>query len=166
MHPLVEDSPDRGKPQFPPECVQRAREQRVNDDAVDGAQIERPQGARQRSEEVREGENRRGAHAADHSGLQVDGGEWNTELLLRDQARKFLSERAAPARVRRILETDAPYDVELWKGMVELAWPGTAIPEAYGGAGYGYLELCVIAEELGRSLAPTPRRRIRTALSG
>ncbi len=78
------------------------------------------------------------------------------QRLLRDQARKFLSERAAPARVRRILETDAPYDEELWKGMVELAWPGTAIPEAYGGAGYGYLELCVIAEELGRSLAPTP----------
>jgi alkylation response protein AidB-like acyl-CoA dehydrogenase len=78
------------------------------------------------------------------------------QLLLRDQARKFLSERAAPARVRRILESDAPYDRELWDGLAEMAWPGTAIPEAYGGAGYGYLELCVIAEELGRSLAPTP----------
>ncbi len=78
------------------------------------------------------------------------------QLVLRDQARKFLSERAAPSRVRRILETDAPYDTELWRGMVEMAWPGTAIPERYGGAGYGYLELCVIAEELGRSLAPTP----------
>lgn len=78
------------------------------------------------------------------------------QLLLRDQARKFLGERAAPARVRRVLESDAPYDEELWQGMVELAWPGTAIPEAYGGAGYGYLELCVLAEELGRSLAPTP----------
>ena len=78
------------------------------------------------------------------------------QLLLRDQARKFLSERAAPSRVRRILETDAPYDRELWDGLAEMAWPGTAIPEAHGGAGYGYLELCVIAEELGRSLAPTP----------
>jgi alkylation response protein AidB-like acyl-CoA dehydrogenase len=78
------------------------------------------------------------------------------QLLLREQARKFLAERSAPARVRRVLESEAPYDPELWKGMVELAWPGTAIPEEYGGAGYGYLELCVIAEELGRSLAPTP----------
>jgi alkylation response protein AidB-like acyl-CoA dehydrogenase len=78
------------------------------------------------------------------------------QLLLRDQARKFLGERAAPARVRRILETDAPCDRELWQGLAEMAWPGTAIPEAHGGAGYGYLELCVIAEELGRSLAPTP----------
>jgi alkylation response protein AidB-like acyl-CoA dehydrogenase len=78
------------------------------------------------------------------------------QRVLRDQARKFLSQEATPARVRRILETDEAYDDKLWRGMVELAWPGTAIPESYGGAGYGHLELCVIAEELGRSLAPTP----------
>jgi acyl-CoA dehydrogenase len=78
------------------------------------------------------------------------------QRVLRDQARKFLGDRASSARVRRILDTDAPYDADLWRGMVEMAWPGTAIPELYGGAGYGYLELCVIAEELGRSLAPTP----------
>jgi alkylation response protein AidB-like acyl-CoA dehydrogenase len=78
------------------------------------------------------------------------------QKVLRDQARKFLSQHAAPARVRKILETDASYDLELWKGMAEQGWPGTAIPESYGGAGFGYLELCVIAEELGRSLAPTP----------
>jgi alkylation response protein AidB-like acyl-CoA dehydrogenase len=75
---------------------------------------------------------------------------------LRDQARKFLAEHSSSARVRRILEGAAPYDVELWKGMGEMGWLGTAIPEAHGGAGFGYLELCVIAEELGRSLAPTP----------
>jgi acyl-CoA dehydrogenase len=78
------------------------------------------------------------------------------QKVLRDQARKFLSQHAAPARVRKILETDLPYDLELWKGMAEQGWPGTAIPESHGGAGFGYLELCVIAEELGRSLAPTP----------
>jgi len=75
---------------------------------------------------------------------------------LRDQARKFLAEQASSARVRRILEGTAPYDTELWRGMGEMGWIGTAIPEAHGGAGFGYLELCVIAEELGRSLAPTP----------
>ena len=78
------------------------------------------------------------------------------QQALCDQARKFLSDRAAPARVRRILESDEPFDRELWRGMGELAWTGTAIPESYGGAGFGYLELCVLAEELGRSLAPTP----------
>src|SRR5712692_1839313 len=75
---------------------------------------------------------------------------------LREQARKFLGEHASSTRVRRILEGAAPYDVDLWKGMGEMGWMGTAIPETHGGAGFGYLELCVIAEELGRSLAPTP----------
>src|SRR5215471_9287953 len=78
------------------------------------------------------------------------------QKVLRDQARKFLTEHASSVRVRRILDTDAPYDRELWQGMGEMGWMSTAIPEAYGGAGFGYLELCVIAEELGRSLAPTP----------
>ena len=78
------------------------------------------------------------------------------QKVLRDQAKKFLSRHASPARVRRILEGAEPYDPELWRGMAEQGWPGTAIPEAHGGAGFGYLELCVIAEELGRSLAPTP----------
>jgi acyl-CoA dehydrogenase len=78
------------------------------------------------------------------------------QVALRDQARKFLADRSSPERVRRILEGAAPYDADLWRGMAEMAWPGTVIPEAHGGAGYGYLELCVIAEELGRSLAPTP----------
>jgi alkylation response protein AidB-like acyl-CoA dehydrogenase len=78
------------------------------------------------------------------------------QKVLRDQARKFLAEHASSARVRRILDTDAPYDAELWQGMGEMGWMSTAIPEAYGGAGFGYLELCVIAEELGRSLAPSP----------
>jgi len=78
------------------------------------------------------------------------------QKALREQARKFLAEHSSSARVRRILDTDAPYDAELWRGMAEMGWTGTAIPEAYGGAGFGYLELCVIAEELGRSLAPTP----------
>ena len=75
---------------------------------------------------------------------------------LRDQARKFLAEHSSSTRVRRILDGAAPYDAELWRGMGEMGWVGTAIPEPYGGAGFGHLELCVIAEELGRSLAPTP----------
>ncbi|HSB41655.1 MAG TPA: acyl-CoA dehydrogenase family protein [Methylomirabilota bacterium] len=78
------------------------------------------------------------------------------QKALREQARKFLAEHASSSRVRRILDGAAPYDAELWRGMGEMGWMGTAIPDAHGGAGFGYLELCVLAEELGRSLAPTP----------
>ena len=79
------------------------------------------------------------------------------QYLLRDQARKFLDDRSPPAAVRAVLEDDGkPYDAELWRGMAELGWTGTTIPEEFGGAGLSGEDLCVIAEELGRTLAPTP----------
>jgi alkylation response protein AidB-like acyl-CoA dehydrogenase len=75
---------------------------------------------------------------------------------LRDEARKFLAEKSSPKAVRTVLDGKEPYDRELWKGLAEMGFLGVAIPEEYGGAGAGHLELCVIAEEVGRSLAPVP----------
>src|SRR6201994_491952 len=75
---------------------------------------------------------------------------------LRDQARRFLTEKSPPKAVRQVLEGKAPYDKELWKGLAEMGFLGVAIPENYGGTGAGHLELCVIAEEIGRALAPVP----------
>jgi alkylation response protein AidB-like acyl-CoA dehydrogenase len=75
---------------------------------------------------------------------------------LRDQARKFLSEKCPPKAVRVVLDGKAPYDKELWKGLAEMGFLGVAIPEDFGGAGAGHLELCVIAEEMGRANAPVP----------
>jgi alkylation response protein AidB-like acyl-CoA dehydrogenase len=75
---------------------------------------------------------------------------------LRDAARKYLAEKCPPKAVRAVLEGKAPYDKELWKGLAEMGFLGVAIPEEFGGTGAGHLELCVIAEELGRALAPVP----------
>jgi len=75
---------------------------------------------------------------------------------LRDQARKFLAEKCPPKAVRAVLDGKAPYDKELWKGLADMGFLGVAIPEEFGGAGAGHLELCVIAEEMGRALAPVP----------
>src|SRR6266571_5518947 len=75
---------------------------------------------------------------------------------LRDEARKFLAEKCPPKAVRTVLDGKQPYDRELWKGLADMGFLGVAIPEAYGGAGAGHLELCVIAEEIGRALAPVP----------
>ena len=75
---------------------------------------------------------------------------------LRDEARKFLAEKCPPKTVRTVLEGKQPYDRELWKGLADMGFLGVAIPEAYGGAGAGHLELCVLAEEMGRALAPVP----------
>jgi hypothetical protein len=75
---------------------------------------------------------------------------------LRDTARKFLTEKCPSRAVRAVIDGKAPYDRELWKGLSEMGFLGVAVPESYGGAGAGYLELCVIAEEIGRALAPVP----------
>jgi alkylation response protein AidB-like acyl-CoA dehydrogenase len=75
---------------------------------------------------------------------------------LRDTARKFFREKCSPKAVRAVLDGHVPYDRELWKSLAGMGFLGVAIPEAYGGAGAGHLELCVIAEEIGRALAPVP----------
>jgi acyl-CoA dehydrogenase len=78
------------------------------------------------------------------------------QKLLRQTAREFLAEHAPLSLCRAVLESEAAYSDSLWKRVSELGWLGTAIPEQYGGAGFGHLELAVIAEELGRVLAPIP----------
>jgi alkylation response protein AidB-like acyl-CoA dehydrogenase len=76
---------------------------------------------------------------------------------LKDQARKFLSDKAGPAVTRRVMNGGgASYDEALWCGVAELGWLGAAIPEEHGGLGLGRLELCVLAEEIGRAVAPIP----------
>lgn len=75
---------------------------------------------------------------------------------LRDEARRFLTKHCPTATPRRILEGDVPYDRGLWHEMAEMGWTGATIPEQYGGAGLGSLAVCVLAEELGRSVAPVP----------
>src|SRR2546421_17954 len=53
---------------------------------------------------------------------------------------------------------DAPEEARpgIWQGIVELGWLGLHIAEEHGGSGYGLPELVVVAEELGRAVAPGP----------
>jgi len=78
------------------------------------------------------------------------------QIQLRNEARRFLEAKCSPKAVRAILEGAAPFDRALWAGLGEMGFLGIAIPEEYGGLGAGYLELCVVAEELGRVIAPVP----------
>ena len=79
------------------------------------------------------------------------------QKLLQEQARKFLTDKCSRKLVRSVLDNNKnQYSKELWQEVVNMGWTATAIPEEYGGLGLGMLELCVIAEELGRSLAPIP----------
>ena len=76
--------------------------------------------------------------------------------LLREQAVGFLSDRAPLSVARCVLDGDETHASDVWQEIVNLGWTATAVPESHGGFGFGHLELCVLAEELGRSLAPVP----------
>ena len=76
--------------------------------------------------------------------------------LLREQALGFLQDNCPMSAVRAILDGDEPFDRDLWKKIAEMGWTATVIPEEFGGLGLSYLELSVIAEELGRAVAPVP----------
>lgn len=75
---------------------------------------------------------------------------------LQTQARRFLSDRCDRTAVRAVLDGPASHDAALWQGLADQGYLGAAIPEAYGGLGLGHAELCVVAEELGRAVAPVP----------
>lgn len=78
------------------------------------------------------------------------------QKLLQNQLRRFLTEKCPATAVRAILEGPESYDRGLYKGLAEMGALGLAIPEEYGGVGLGHLELCLLAEELGRVIAPVP----------
>jgi alkylation response protein AidB-like acyl-CoA dehydrogenase len=70
-------------------------------------------------------------------------------------AHELLAARIKPERLRELAEAGR-YDDDTWAEMVELGWPGIAVPEEHGGQGLGLIELAMLQEELGYALAPTP----------
>ncbi|MGD0603407.1 MAG: acyl-CoA dehydrogenase family protein [Streptosporangiaceae bacterium] len=79
------------------------------------------------------------------------------QLELRAAVRDFLADKSALESVRRLMATAAGYDPAVWKQLSDqLGLTGLAVPEEYGGAGFGYLELGIVLEEMGRALLCAP----------
>lgn len=78
------------------------------------------------------------------------------QKLLKEQVRKFLADKCPTKVVRRVLDGNETHAEDVWKGLVDLGVPALGIPEAYGGMGLSPLEVCVVAEEIGRAAAPVP----------
>lgn len=76
--------------------------------------------------------------------------------LIRSTARGLLESRSASAGARAVADEPAGYSAALWKEMTGLGWTGLALPEAHGGLGAGFLELCLVVEEMGRFQVPSP----------
>jgi alkylation response protein AidB-like acyl-CoA dehydrogenase len=76
--------------------------------------------------------------------------------LIRSTARDLLAARAATAGAAALAGEPASHSASLWKEMVELGWTGLAVPESYGGVGEGFLEACLLIEEMGAAQVPSP----------
>ena len=75
----------------------------------------------------------------------------------RSVLRRFLQEKSPPTVVRRRMESEAGWDREEWRALNDqLGLTGVHIPEAYGGQGFGFVELGIVLEEMGRSLLCAP----------
>jgi len=75
----------------------------------------------------------------------------------RDVVRRFLAQKSPTTEVRRLMATAEGYDPDVWRQLAdELALTGVHIPEAYGGAGFGPVELGIAMEEQGRALLCAP----------
>jgi alkylation response protein AidB-like acyl-CoA dehydrogenase len=85
----------------------------------------------------------------------MDFGFTDDQREIQRTARELLSDRARPERVREHAES-ARSDDALWAELSELGWPGIALTEEHGGQGLGRIELSILCEELGRSIAPVP----------
>jgi alkylation response protein AidB-like acyl-CoA dehydrogenase len=85
----------------------------------------------------------------------MDFGFTDDQRDIQRTARDLLGERATPARVREHAEARTT-DTALWRELSELGWPGIAVSEEYGGQGLGQIELSILCEELGRTVAPVP----------
>ncbi len=77
------------------------------------------------------------------------------QQAIKRTAHDLLADRFKFERVRELAEA-GKYDDEAWKELCELGWPGIFIDEEYGGQGLGIVELVILMEELGYTLAPVP----------
>ncbi|HEX4658394.1 MAG TPA: acyl-CoA dehydrogenase family protein [Streptosporangiaceae bacterium] len=77
--------------------------------------------------------------------------------LLRSTVRTFIDRSYPEAKVRELMAGPTGNDPALWRQMADqLGLQGLAIAEQHGGSGFGFQEVGVVAEELGRALVPSP----------
>jgi alkylation response protein AidB-like acyl-CoA dehydrogenase len=76
--------------------------------------------------------------------------------VLRNEVRKFLAKECPVSVTRTVIETEQTHAESVWNGLGELGVTTLMLPESCGGIGLGAMELCVVAEEVGRQLGALP----------
>ena len=77
------------------------------------------------------------------------------QLELQRAVRDVLDAEAPPELARAVADGQSDA-TDFWQTLVSLEWPAMALPEGAGGLGYGWVELAIVLEELGRHAAPGP----------
>jgi alkylation response protein AidB-like acyl-CoA dehydrogenase len=85
------------------------------------------------------------------------------QAAIRDLAHEILQREATPERIKAAETSAAWMDEALWKILAEANLLGVALPEAHGGMGFGFAELCLLLEQVGRATAPLPALATLTA---
>ncbi len=75
---------------------------------------------------------------------------------LRELAAKILSDATTLERTKQVVAESDGFDRDLWAALAEAGIVGISLPESVGGAGLGFLETCIVLEEVGRTAAPVP----------
>lgn len=86
----------------------------------------------------------------------IDFTQTDEQQLLRETAKKWLADKTDSERVRELMQTDEGFDQGEWAELAAMGWLALPVPEALGGAGYGWAEVGVLAEEMGRRLLCAP----------
>jgi alkylation response protein AidB-like acyl-CoA dehydrogenase len=86
----------------------------------------------------------------------MDFGLSEEQQQLKESARAFLSGECPTTFVRKTMATDDGYSSELYDQIAKLGWTGLIVPEKFGGAGLGMLDMAMLLEEGGYAAMPGP----------
>ncbi|MCL1593103.1 MAG: acyl-CoA/acyl-ACP dehydrogenase [Actinomycetia bacterium] len=78
------------------------------------------------------------------------------QIMLARTVRELLETHSDPDDIREMSLTLDAFDRDTWRNLAEMGVIGLHVPEVYGGAGYGFVEMAVVFEELGRRVTPVP----------
>src|SRR5258707_15736943 len=88
--------------------------------------------------------------------MNMDFGLTEEQQQLKDSARELLAGECPTTAVRTAMASDDGTLPELYREIAKLGWTGLIVPEKFGGAGLGMLDMAVLLEEQGYAAMPGP----------
>jgi alkylation response protein AidB-like acyl-CoA dehydrogenase len=90
------------------------------------------------------------------------------KILFASTSQAFLQKEVPLSRVRELHAAGISFDQDWWRRAAELGWTALLVPEELGGgsvSGDGFADLAMVAEQLGKTVAPGPLYPVSTVLA-